>query len=210
VAERASIHFESVRLTKDGRHLDVSISISPLRNAIGEVVGASVIARDITAQKRAEVQLRQSQKMEAIGRLAGGVAHDFNNILGIVNACTEFLAGPSRSGHEPSVYVETSGKHRSRQGIHGSCSPSRIGNQPQLPNERSIEGYAKLLRPLLGTHRVLIGSKASSAVIEADPPARQVGQLAVRRSADGKEVRMRWRGARKHSMDAGTLCPRQS
>src|ERR1700674_5235866 len=72
-------HYESVRVTKDGRHLNVSISVSPLRAATGDIVGASAIARDITAQKRAEGQLRQSQKMEAVGRLAGGVAHDFNN-----------------------------------------------------------------------------------------------------------------------------------
>ena len=47
-------HHESVRVTKDGRRLDVSVSVSPLRNAAGDIVGASAIARDITAQKRAE------------------------------------------------------------------------------------------------------------------------------------------------------------
>jgi PAS domain S-box-containing protein len=84
-------HHEAVRVTKDGRRLQVSVSISPLRNPAGEIVGASAIARDISEQKRAEEHLRQAQKMEAVGRLAGGLAHDFNNILGIVNACTELL-----------------------------------------------------------------------------------------------------------------------
>jgi len=84
-------HHESVRVAKDGRRLDVFVSVSPLRNAAGDVVGASVIARDVTAQKRAEAQLRQSQKMEAIGRLAGGVAHDFNNLLLVISAYAELM-----------------------------------------------------------------------------------------------------------------------
>ncbi len=84
-------HYESIRVTKDGRQVDVSIRISPIRDAVGNPVGASAISRDITAQKQAEEHIRQAQKMDAIGRLAGGLAHDFNNILGIIMACTELL-----------------------------------------------------------------------------------------------------------------------
>jgi len=73
--------FETVRLRKDGRRIDVSLTESPIRNERGDITGISSIARDITEKKRLELQLLQSQKMEAVGRLAGGVAHDFNNIL---------------------------------------------------------------------------------------------------------------------------------
>jgi len=58
-------HYESVRVTKDGRRVNVSVSVSPLRNASGDIMGASAIARDVTAQKRAEGQLRQSQLLFA-------------------------------------------------------------------------------------------------------------------------------------------------
>ena len=77
-------YFESLRLTKDGRRLNVSISVSPIYDAEGNIVGASAIGRNITAQKKIEDQLRQSQKMEAVGQLTGGVAHDFNNLLTII------------------------------------------------------------------------------------------------------------------------------
>jgi PAS domain S-box-containing protein len=81
-------HYETQRLHKNGARLDVSLTISPMRDASGRVVGASAIARDITERKHAEherhrleAQLRQAQKLEAIGTLAGGIAHEFNNIL---------------------------------------------------------------------------------------------------------------------------------
>ena len=75
---------ESVRLRKDGHLIHVSLMISPIRDSSGRIVGCSKIARDITQTKQLERQLRQSQKMEALGQLTGGIAHDFDNLLAIV------------------------------------------------------------------------------------------------------------------------------
>ncbi|HEX8394555.1 MAG TPA: PAS domain S-box protein [Longimicrobium sp.] len=74
-------HFETDRLCRDGRVLRVSVTVSPFPDSEGRITGISTVTRDITGQRRLEEQLRAAQKMEAVGRLAGGVAHDFNNLL---------------------------------------------------------------------------------------------------------------------------------
>ena len=184
-------HYESVRVAKDGRQLSVSISVSPLRDAAGKIVGASAIAHDITAQKRAEGQLRQSQKMEAIGRLAGGVAHDFNNILAIINACTEFLRDRIDPSAEPSLFVENISKATQRGAslTRQLLSFSRTSTiQPCVLdlNDR-LKDISKLLRPLLGEDiEVLIVSRSPSAVIEADPG--QLDQIVVNLAVNARDA----------------------
>jgi len=167
-------YFESVRLTKDGRRLNVSLSVSPIQDAEGNIVGASTIARDITAQKRAEDQLRQAQKMEAVGRLAGGIAHDFNNILGIITACSELLASRLTSETAPQEYISNireaakRGASLTRQLLTFS---RRQASQPQVMdlNER-LKDLSKLLRPLMGDDvQVMLLPRSANAVVEADP-----------------------------------------
>lgn len=130
-------HYETIRRRKDGTLLDISLSVSPIRDAEGKIIGASKIARNITHRKQIETellktkdalaksneelekrvkdrtldlelansalrqetedhkklqkQLWQAQKMESIGTLAGGVAHDFNNILNIIKGYAGFI-----------------------------------------------------------------------------------------------------------------------
>jgi two-component system cell cycle sensor histidine kinase/response regulator CckA len=84
--------FETVRRRKDGKEIHVSVSVSPIKNKDGQIVGVSAISRDISERKRLEEQVQQSQKMEALGQLAGGVAHDFNNMLTIINGYSDVLS----------------------------------------------------------------------------------------------------------------------
>ncbi len=72
-------HF--INKKKDGTYYTEDAVIAPVRNESGEVVNYIAIKRDITHEEEVENQLRQAQKMDSIGRLAGGVAHDFNNII---------------------------------------------------------------------------------------------------------------------------------
>jgi PAS domain S-box-containing protein len=74
-------HFETVRVTKSGERIEVSLSISPVRDDQGKIIGAAKIARNITENKKIERALRTTEKLAAAGRLAATVAHEINNPL---------------------------------------------------------------------------------------------------------------------------------
>jgi len=78
-----------VNKSKDGSLYTEEATISPVINADGKIINHVAIKRDITAQLKLEEQYIQAQKMESVGRLTGGVAHDFNNILAVIIGYTE-------------------------------------------------------------------------------------------------------------------------
>jgi PAS domain S-box-containing protein len=80
-AGRRIEHFETIRVTKDGRLLDVSLTVSPIKDEEGRVIGASKILRDISIRKRMEQSLLQAEKIAATGRMAATIAHEVNNPL---------------------------------------------------------------------------------------------------------------------------------
>jgi PAS domain S-box-containing protein len=80
-AGRRIEHFETVRLAKDGRLVDVSLTISPIKDEKGQVMGASKILRDVSSRKRMEKSLLEAEKIAATGRMAATIAHEVNNPL---------------------------------------------------------------------------------------------------------------------------------
>ncbi len=100
-------HIETIRRRRDGHCFPVSLTVSPVVETSGEIFGASSIARDMSERRKAEAalvertdELRQAQKMDAIGRLAGGVAHDFNNLLTVIIGAAQLLETRGDPGDE--------------------------------------------------------------------------------------------------------------
>jgi len=146
----------SLRLVgKDGRRCEVEVS-SRLLYEKGQAVGIQGIARDLTERRRLEAELLQAQKMEAVGRLAGGVAHDFNNILMIVRGYAESLLErlhPDDPLHAQAEQIQKAA-NRAADLTHRLLGFSRkqVFEPRVLDLNAVVEEVAKMLPRLLGAH----------------------------------------------------------
>jgi len=97
---------EGWRVRKDGTRFWASVVIDAIHDQTGRLIGFAKITRDLTERRAAEEQLRQAQKMEAIGQLTGGVAHDFNNLLTAIIGNLEILETLLPAGDPGRRYAE--------------------------------------------------------------------------------------------------------
>jgi PAS domain S-box-containing protein len=107
-------HFETTRISKFGKRIEVSLTISPIRDNAGRVIGSSKIARDITARKQMERSLIQSEKLAAAGRMAATIAHEINNPLEAVLNLIFLARETSTPGSELRGYLDTAEKEIER------------------------------------------------------------------------------------------------
>lgn len=96
-------HFQTVRIRKNGDRFDVSVTISPVKDESGKIIGAAKILRDITQQKKLEASLHTTERLASVGRLAATVAHEINNPL---EAVTNYVY---LATHQPEISDETRG-----------------------------------------------------------------------------------------------------
>src|SRR5437016_102215 len=165
--------YEMEIIAKDGRRVTVEAN-TKLVYQDGVPVGGQGIARDITARKLLEDQLRQSQKMEAIGQLAGGVAHDFNNLLTAINGYSS-LALQRMNGNDPiRGYLEEIKKAGDRAANLTRQLLAFGRKQILQPLALNLNGVVKdmnnMLRRLIGED-IILRAKLDPALkkIKADP-----------------------------------------
>ena len=145
---------ERKRQRKDGTVIDVAIWTAPLRDSTGNVRGTIAIDTDISQRKLLEEQFRQAQKLEAVGRLAGGVAHDFNNLLTIIQGYTEMImmeAEEQPATREYAQEIQYASERASALTGQLLAFSRRQISQPRVLNLNEVVTHSmKMLRRIIG------------------------------------------------------------
>jgi PAS domain S-box-containing protein len=163
-------NYESAILARDGRTVEISASISVLRDAAGAAVGTLGLLKDITERRQLEEQLRQSQKMDAIGRLAGGIAHDFNNLLTVIAGRAQLILSrlrPEEPIHRDATLVRTTADRAAALTQQLLAFSRKQVLQPQVLD---LNAVVTAMEPMLGR---LIGEDIDLAVV----PAADLGRV---------------------------------
>ncbi len=174
---------------KDGTFFSEEAIISPIRDPSGMIVSYLAVKRDVTEllrlqenEEKLKMQLYQSQKMEAVGRLAGGVAHDFNNMLAVILGYTEMLlSSTSRKspGHADlkEIFLAAERSKTLTEQLLGFAR-KQIVTPRVLDLNETIAGMLKMLRRLLGEDLKLVWKPAADAwPVKLDPS--QIDQVLV-------------------------------
>ena len=174
---------------KDGSEFPVEISLGPLVTQGETLVSAAIV--DITARKKMETQLRLSQRMEAIGRLAGGVAHDFNNLVTVIMGCCDGLSCELPADHPSTRKVEmvrkagASAADLTRQLL--AFGRKQILQPKVIEPKEIVNGVASMLGRLIGADiklEVLVDPQVGC--INAD--LGQVEQILVNLAANARDA----------------------
>lgn len=176
---------------KDDRIWWNAATVSPIRNVEGTVTHFLAIQQDVTEQRLLEDQFRQAQKMEAVGRLAGGVAHDFNNLLTVISSYSELLLAdlpatdPRRADLEEIHKAAGGAAALTRQLL--AFSRKQVLQPTVLDLNAVVAGADKMLRRLIGEDIDLVSVLARDlGEVRAD--AGQVEQVIMNLAVNARDA----------------------
>lgn len=154
IAGESTSYAELLNYRKDGSTFWNALAISPVANAAGRVTHYLGLIVDVTERRRLEEQYRHAQKMEAVGRFAGGVAHDFNNLLTVINGCGDILLDtirPEQDAHDLVQQIRQAGErgaNLTRQIL--AFSRHQVVAPRKLDINAVIRNMESMLRRLIG------------------------------------------------------------
>jgi PAS domain S-box-containing protein len=175
-----------VRPVSGNPPVHLMISGRPLRDAAGAISGAALVYHDATASRETEHKLQQAQKLDAIGKLTGGVAHDFNNMLTVITGTTETLV--AGLAHEPTLretaeLIDQAAERCSELIQHLLAFARRQPLQPRnVDINATVLDIAKLLRPTLGEQievNSILEQEVATAHIDASQLANSLLNMAI-------------------------------
>ena len=154
---------EVINRRKDGSHYPEALTISPVVGEDGQATHFVAIKRDLTEERELAVRMHQSEKMESIGRLAGGVAHDFNNLLTVINGGLDLALEELGEGHAKLRHELEEVRHASERATTLTRQLLAFGRQQVLRTEQVrlkvvVGELLRMLERLLG-ERIVISAQ---------------------------------------------------
>jgi PAS domain S-box-containing protein len=175
----------TTHVTKDGRHVAVSVTVSPIRDEHGKLVGSSITARDVSELERLDRELREAHRQEAVGRLAGGVSLDFSEVLSEIDrAATNLLQDPTSKRDLDTIRAATA---------RGSALTEQllaVGGAQQVRPEivdlnRAVEAATPKLKELAGS-QIAISTELGNGLGPVYADREQVEQLILHLAANAR------------------------
>jgi two-component system cell cycle sensor histidine kinase/response regulator CckA len=182
---------ETERVRKDGKRIWISLSVSPIRDARGVIIGAASIKRDVTELRLMRQHLHDTQRFQAVGQLAGGIAHEANNQMTVVLGASQFLLRRpdlARSAREDIELIRRAAERTesiTRQLL--AFSRRQVLELRDVDLNRVVQTIEPVLRRSLAeNHDLIVRLRLQDAVVRADP--RQLEQVLLNLTLNARDA----------------------